>query len=237
MKYTIDQYNEMPSREKINDRHRRNKRSEYHRVGDYFPYTLAKRVIKNNIGKSFEMAFHYFCTIVPKYQQKYFLQRFENRRHLLLDGDNRWNGYDFYSDYYIDDQGLIQTNKIPRPRNPIKIQLKPNIYFVKKEQYSFKKDRYIEWIKEESFNKPFNIDSKNIILAQDNAIYFDSKKDRTFMRMMRENKGKKIKKVKPSIEDFRPLLRAKQLKEKEETTLKLEAKGMSPNAFRGDRIR
>ena len=50
--------------------------SDYHRVGDYFPSTIRERVIEKFMDKSFDQAFAYFCTLVPKYQQKEFKEGF-----------------------------------------------------------------------------------------------------------------------------------------------------------------
>ena len=60
---------------------------------DLIYYKLADYILNNNIGKSFDMAFHYYCTKVPKYQQCLFLQNFRT-----------------YNRYYIDENGLIKKN-------------------------------------------------------------------------------------------------------------------------------
>jgi len=75
--------------------------SDNHKVGDYYPSTIASRIIEKNIGKSFDLAFAHFCKIVPKYQQKEFLEEFEARR-----GDG--------AIYLIDGKGNIQYNKNTR---------------------------------------------------------------------------------------------------------------------------
>ena len=221
MKYTIEQYDEMPSTEKIRD-----KRKWWHykdpKIGDYGVRDIIERVIKNNLGKSFDMAFHYYCTLVPIHMQHWFLKEFEPKTKPWL---MYWNFY------YIDNEGIIQEWKKERTKKSITINLKPNKYlYLIKDLYKTGKYKWID-------KKPLYCEVFKTVCIEDNTLYFTSKNDYKFKRLMREKKGKKIKKVKPSIEDFRPLLRAKQLKEKEETRLKLEAKGMSPNAFRGDRIR
>jgi hypothetical protein len=76
------------------------------------PWYLAKRIIANNIGKSFDLAFHYFCTKVRFQDQKYFFRHFETL------GSFRWR---HYRSYYIDDLGLIQENKVERKKRPITI--------------------------------------------------------------------------------------------------------------------
>lgn len=69
-----------------------------HKIDGVSPYTIIRRVLTHNLGKSFDSTFSYFCKLVPKYQQNLFLQEFEDRR---------CNG----SDYFVDDDGNIQVNK------------------------------------------------------------------------------------------------------------------------------
>ena len=73
---------------------------ETHKIGHYSPYKIASRLLEKSIGKPFEDTFSYFCTIVPKYQQKIFLEEFE---------DNRGTG----ADYIIDNEGHIQPGTNP----------------------------------------------------------------------------------------------------------------------------
>lgn len=84
------------------DRNRRfyHRRSGSRRIGDYFVWTLVERILKNNLGKSFDLTFSYICKIIPKNEQFRFLEEFEP-------------GYKSQvSPYYIDDYGNIQKNKI-----------------------------------------------------------------------------------------------------------------------------
>jgi hypothetical protein len=77
--------------------HRR--KSDYHKVDGYYPYKRIKRILENNVGKSFDGAFSYYCRKSPKYQQKLFDETI-NRN-----WSRRWG-----KDYIIDDNGLIQGN-------------------------------------------------------------------------------------------------------------------------------
>lgn len=61
------------------------------------PYKIATRILDNNIGKSFDMAFHYFCTKVPKHKQYIFLDEVQG---------TRWRKH-----YFVDEDGNIQLNK------------------------------------------------------------------------------------------------------------------------------
>lgn len=67
------------------------------KVGNMSMYSYTLMVIDNNIGKSFDMAFSYFCSKVPKNCQHIFLSYFRGYH---------YRGYD----YYIDENGLIQEN-------------------------------------------------------------------------------------------------------------------------------
>lgn len=58
-----------------------------------------KRILNDNVGKSFDMAFHYYCKHVPKYQQEIFLREFSTFPEC-------WRIY--HPGYYIDDNGDIQ---------------------------------------------------------------------------------------------------------------------------------
>lgn len=217
MRYRIEDCEDLPFRESLRKKHS-NRPWEYsiEKIGNYTIYRITKRVIESNIGKSFDMAFHYFCTLVPKYLQYYFLEEFKPRI-------RPWQYYWDY--YYIDENKNIQQYKRQEIKKPISVNLKPNKYlYLIKDSYHTGKYKWTD-------KQPLYCEIFKTICIEDNTLYFSSKNDYKFKRLMREKRGKKIKKVKPSIEDFRPLLKAKQLKEREETRQKLEAKGMRPNAF------
>lgn len=139
------------------------------------PYVIVQRVLKANIGKSFKMAFSYYCKKVSKQYQYLFLDEFEKK--------NRY--YNLKWDYYyIDENENIQLKK-------------PSYKFFKH------KDR------------------------------FENNSDRmkAFAEKKKADKKKKKSKITILEIDFRAILRAKQLKQKEETRIKLEAKGFRKNAF------
>jgi len=86
--------------------------SDWHFVNGYGPNTIADRVIKKFEGKTFDEAFAYYCTLVPKYQQKFFMQQFDKKSvywrtcYMLKDGiikkvpRSAKKTYAFYSDDY-----------------------------------------------------------------------------------------------------------------------------------------
>lgn len=94
-------------------------KSGHHKVGDYYPYDIAKRVIKKYLGKSFDDAFSYYCTLVPKYMQHIFLEEFQPLR-------RSW----YRQAYYINSDKIICENKSNRrKRYPLIVQ-SPDYTFV-----------------------------------------------------------------------------------------------------------
>lgn len=104
----IEKYDNLPFKEGMGNKYKTNWKSRdwwgyprsrrYHKVNGIWPSDRVRRIIKNNIGKSFADAFSYYCSKVPKYQQKYFLKEFEESN----------SNYYYYDQYYVDDNGLIQ---------------------------------------------------------------------------------------------------------------------------------
>jgi len=75
------------------------------------PYwKLAVYIINSNINKSFSLSFSYYCKQVDSQFQKYFLEQFEPRKY------RRWN---YYYNYFIDDNGLIQRIEIPKRKKKL----------------------------------------------------------------------------------------------------------------------
>lgn len=66
------------------------------RVGDRSIYRFCHDLLQHNIGKSFDLAFSYFCKKAPKYTQHIFLKEFQA------------NYKGITPDYYIDENGNIQ---------------------------------------------------------------------------------------------------------------------------------
>lgn len=69
----------------------------------YRPWKIANRIIEHNIGKSFALAFSYYCKKVRKQDQFEFLKDFE---------EGQWGCRN--PEYYVDEQGLIQRAREPR---------------------------------------------------------------------------------------------------------------------------
>ena len=63
-------------------------------------YKICIRILENNIGKSYDMTYHYLCTKVP-YQHRY---------HFEYQFNIEW----WRNRYYVDENGLIQKYEIIR---------------------------------------------------------------------------------------------------------------------------
>lgn len=218
-------------------------------------WCMTERVIQNNIGKSFDMTFSYFCKKYPIYWQSYFLKQFGLSR----------SGYG----YYVDEQGNIQENKYTKRKNPIYIQSSDykselrhkitgdkkeafeEIYIKKECVYNYGKDKGKIYFTSKFSHYEYGVDTWKIkpaykrYTAQESDFehvvisgwikYFESKNDPEYKRLMTErtkaNRKKKYSEKILSDVEYRAILKARVLKEREETRLKLEAKGMRPDAF------
>lgn len=93
-------------------------------------YRILHRVLENNIGKSFDQAFSYFCKKVPKRYQKKFLREFE-----------------YIDPYYIiDEDGNIQNNDWYNKKPDTKISIKSEDYKV--ELFHKHTGHNIDWFEE-----------------------------------------------------------------------------------------
>jgi len=221
----------------------------YH--SDYNPWKTAKRIIKNNIGKSFSLAFSYFCS---KFEQRYYNEFLE----LFKSTYRRFNN----PDYYIDDNGLIQTNIKSKEKKEViftssdyktklahkdtkhwfdnfyEVWTKKEVTYTKKltdgsiyERTYKEKDKFIGfrykgngyWATNSNFER---------IVVQGTKTTYSSKNDPKYIRYITEKikkqnleykRNKKIPKL--SDEDFRRLLKEKELKEKQLNLIKIESHG------------
>ena len=204
------------------------------------PYKLSKRIIENNIGKSFDLAFSYYCSKVEKRYQDIFLNEFNSVRY--------WRRI---PKYYIDDNGLIQTN--------IKFKKQPVIIYSKDykiEEYNILTGLKIErwkWLNYQTglcevfgnyrnkpyFTKWYNLKKEFIgqRVISGTTQTFESKNDPRYIRIISErNKQQKIKdklekskRWKISDQEFRRILKEKELKERQLNLIKIESHGFDIN--------
>jgi len=190
------------------------RKSRYHRVGDSYPWQTVERILENNIGKSYDIAFSYYCKLVPKYQQRFFLDE--------VNKEKRWRIY--YNSFYVDDDGNIQKNN-NKPKKIIKVKIKESLYEYK---YFYNGKNIV------TNKKPcFNVHYESIII-EDGYVYFESKNDPRYQKLIQESIRKdKKKKRKSNIKkltdtEYRNILKQKEIKEKEENLIKIISHGFDP---------
>ena len=200
---------------------------QYHRVNGIFPWKRVKRLLKNSLGKHFDIVFSDYCKNVPVYQQEYFLMKFKERP----------DGY-CLNDYYIDENGLIQryspSNRYKGPYTFYSI----DCVIEKRHKITGKKESEYYW-----FDKKYNADGYESVIVQGWIKQFDSKNDPEFKKLKTEkqiikNKAWQIKYGHKEIsdEDYRIILKAKELKEREKNLIKIEAHGFDPiTSFRKEK--
>jgi hypothetical protein len=222
---------ELPSRigtGKHNSRDRWGSRhDDYHPVDGVSPWKRVKRILKASVGKKFDVVFHEYCQEVPDYQQKFFLKEFEEN----LRGYN-WNRY------YVDEDGLIQEHE---PENKYK---GPYTFYSidcvieRRHKITGKKESNYYW-----HDKTYNPNDYEGVIVQGWTKQFDSKNDPEFKRLKAEKQMVKDKEWEAkhaakqiSEEDYRKILRAKELKEKAEDLVKIQAHGFDPlTSFRKEK--
>lgn len=141
----------------------------WHDVDNIDPNTRAERIIIKYIGRPFDAAFSLYCKQAPKYQQKFFLEFFEEivRR--------------VYHQYYIDKNGLIQENYA---KNKYK-----GPYFYKSIDYQSEMRHKITGARMPDYTwnrKGFDINDYHKVIIKGWEKKFNSKRDTEFVRLKTE---------------------------------------------------
>lgn len=180
------------------------------------PYSLSNRIIKNNIGKSFDMAFHYYCNSINKRYQYIFLDQFRKYRH-------------YKPIFYIDENGIICKNEFSRN--------KPKSVIFKSFDYKEKNDTVFKKNKDTGKFEYQN----NVILESGWWLEFESNKDikyKTLLKQKRQLLRLDKKKCKTNNDKYYDWVLFKEnynKKHKDDKIdmVKLEAHGFDKNSFRG----
>ncbi len=112
------------------------RRFDYPNVSDKSkdPYTIANRIIAHNVGKSFDLAFSYYCTKVSKNHQRVFLRSFNEYSNRRRD-----------EEYSIDCEGnIVYTPYSWRTKHKPSIQSKDYIIELQHKVTRHKKDNFSE---------------------------------------------------------------------------------------------
>jgi hypothetical protein len=223
LEYIIDKFDKLPYREQFFLEIDRKKwysgYDEMHPTNHIKTWDRIERILQNNIGKSFNLAFSYYCKQVPKYQQHLFLEKFNVNR--------RYSSY-----YFVDENSNIQYHKYKwKTKQPIKFNIIPDeVMYEVAHPYWWKTNKKV-LVKD----KPDSYRNYKKILLKDNAIYFESKNDPKFKRLHAEQQqknkldSKRSKKIpKLSNEQFTAILKAKELKDKQKDLVKIISHGFDP---------
>lgn len=221
----IKRFKDLPQRESMRSRNDRywNRRRYWgcYKIGDYSVWTLVYRVCDSYIGKPFNDAFSYFCTLVPKHLQSIFLDEFDDRH---------------YRYYDVDDDGNIQN---------VKRKHSKKVYFTSLD-YAYD----VEYWKDGKVIKPDwwngncrDYDEKKIVVTSGYCYEFSSRNDPTFKKLMAEKMQqlKKIHRAWKEVEEEKfwkrqeECIRREKEKEKEENDSNIQRFGFdAKTSFKGD---
>lgn len=201
----------------------------WHNIEGVNPWVRVKRLLMGSIGLKFNDIFRKYCKQVPKYQQSIFLDQFE------------WNFFPnmrYYNDYYVDDDGLIQlTKKIGEYKGPYKF-VSLDAKYERRHKVTGKKEPEYTWVV-----KGYDKNDYESVLISGYELYFDSKNDPRYIRLKAEKNKQQSRERKArygppklTLEDFRRILREKELKEKELNLIKIESHGFdAKRSFRKEK--
>ena len=178
--FTVEEVTKVPK----GQRFRRNGRGDYHKVNGDYPSTWARRVIKKYVGKTYEEAFEYFCTLVPDYQQKWFHQEFVLSR-------GWWTPTDKYE---LDDNNIIRIVEKETKKGPFIFES-----YDYKVGYKNNRDKRI-YIPKNKWDRSWEMsyikdhpEKYTEFVVSGYKKEFESDKDREYIRLMKEkNKLRKL---------------------------------------------
>jgi len=196
----------------------RRHKSEYHSTDGIAPWKRVKRICEAYIGKQFDKAFSEYCSQVPVYQQKFFMQEFERKP---------WKT-DYWTYYYVDKQGNIQKHI--------------GTYFLKKKKVYYYSDDYktekrhkvtgaayptYHWL-----DKKFKEEDYEMVVIEGYFLEFKSAKDPEYIRLTTDQRKRKkaaarelAKEKAAKSYSFISKSEKEMEKEKARNKVKIEAKG------------
>lgn len=195
------------------------KKGTYHKVDGVYPWKRVKRMLRGAVGRPFAEIFSEYCKQVPYYQQRYFLEEFDE------DMRGRWRNH-----YYIDEQGLIQRTQDENTYKGPYVFRSIDCVYEKRHIVTGKKCPEYTW-----HIKNFKESDYHYVLVQGWTKTFESKNDPEYKRLMSEKmmalrKERYARWHKPPLsdEEFRKILKEKELKERAEDLVKIIAHGFDP---------
>jgi hypothetical protein len=188
-----------------------------------------KYIIENNIGKSFDLTYKYFCKKYPNIERKHFLDEFE------------YNYRRYYCLYYVNDEGNIVKGD-PRYKKTKKsiifrsfdLQTK-QIHKISLNPPSKHQNKWWYWQKDSIKNSYVEVVTQGVYKE------FKSKKDKLFVRLMYEKnqairRNDKLRRINKSIEEeslLHNLETSYKKKQLELDIIKRDSHGFDENSFKG----
>lgn len=158
------------------DYYRRYRGNRYlHPTDGVWPHDRAQMIVNEFIGKPFAKAFSKFCSFVPKYHQRIFLDMFRDRR---------W----YRRQYDIDDDGNIMdlSEKRERPKT-----IFYSLDYLTEERHVVT-GRAFDWWRDR-WKTPYKPEDWVKTVVSGWSETFDSRQDRRFKRLMWEKRKDKKK--------------------------------------------
>ena len=199
----------------------RNGSSDYHKVNGCYPCKWARRTLRKYVGKSYDKAFAYFCTLVPDYQQKFFIQELKLSQGYWTQ-DNK---------YVIDNNGIIQIMSKELKSESV-------VFFSYDYIVGYKSKRTGEVT---AYNRYVDMfpERYDTIIVSGFSKEFESVKDREYIRLMKEKsklkklEEKKKKKEKEKVDySFISFQEEQKKREAERDLIKLKKHGFDETSFR-----
>lgn len=183
-------------------------------------YIIVNRILENNIGKSFDLAFSYYCKKVNKQYQYLFLEEFQERR---------------WSYYYVDEFGNIQyNNSYIETKKPIIIPSKDYQYEL---VHKITGKKHNEW---SSFHKNYNIGDWERVTISGCLMIFESENDPRLKRIRSEKQQARrktdrfLKKEKKERQySFLTKLEKDLIAQRQQDLIKRDSHGFDENSFKG----
>ncbi len=155
----------------------RRRKSDNHKVDNIYPWTRVNRICEAFVGKQFDKAFSEYCSQVPVYQQKFFMEEFERKP---------WKT-DYWTYFYVDKQGNIQKHIGEH------FKKKKKVYFYS-DDYKTEKRHKITGVAYPQYHwmdKKFKEEDYEMVVVEGYFLEFKSAKDPEFIRLTTDQRKRK----------------------------------------------
>jgi hypothetical protein len=231
--FSIEQVKQLPKSQRFrNLEHNMHGTSDYHKVNGEYPTTWARRVMRKYVGKTYEEAFAYYCTLVPDYQQKWFKSEFDlSTTWWRTPSDN----------FILDENHIIKIKETESKSGPVifssydykeghKNRRDGNIVVPKKWWDDQGEMRYVRMFPERY----------DTVVVSGYSKEFESEKDREYIRLTKEKAklqklNKKIEKKEKAKVDYSFISKEEAQRKAEIATdlIKVQKHGFDEESFKG----